>query len=135
MRYIASSLHRMSLRISHDTGADKIGLSRDVRELFQGDEVWTATEDKFDESGIQINKVGDKWLRVLRAGDEMVDLWVAIVHNGRVYCDVFTDSGEPTTEPPGDGVKHIIEVMVTYETNDGRVLLQRTVPDGEPSVV
>ena len=135
-RYNAASIYAMSLRADHNTGADKIGASRRVGEVFQGNEIWTCTEDLYNAVGTQINKAGDTWLHVAQAGSEMLDCWVALVHLGRIYCAV-TDSGyipEPT-DPPSEGVRRIIEVMVTYETMDGRVLIQKTVPFGEPTVV
>lgn len=96
MRYSAKvTLERnsnMSLRKDHNTSAETLA-QLNAGKIAEGDELWTATAD-----GTNVRK-GDTWLHVLKADGQPVDLWIAIVHMGALYCTLTDNDVSPTPTP------------------------------------
>lgn len=86
----------MSLRTDHNTGADRIGSIPNTQTILPADEIWTAPADLFNNSGVQINKAGDQWARLVNE-----NAWIAVTHLGVVYCTykVLTPPDSPTPPP------------------------------------
>lgn len=85
----------MSIRADHGVSFNKIG-QLSVGESNEGDYIWTCLVD----GELTNSKAGDQWLHLVHP---IENGWVAIVHGGRVYCNVI-DVGSDIF------LKHIIEV-------------------------
>lgn len=120
MRYTITSTYVMSLRSDHATVSNKIGLM-DPGKRAKGDDIWVASQTT------NLAKAGDKWLHVKEMDGKAVDGWMAIIHLGLVYCAV-QDSGQ-VVPPTNDGVKRVIKAVVTYETEDGKILTKEFLPE------
>ena len=74
----------MSVRNDHTTFGEKINTLLSTEKGF-GAELWTAPAD-----GMEV-KAGDQWLHITKAGTRPLDGWVAVVHKGVRYCNLFGD--------------------------------------------
>lgn len=115
MRYSAKvTLERnsnMSLRKDHNTSAEKLA-QLNAGKIAEGDELWLAPAD-----GTNVRK-GDTWLHVLKADGQPVDLWIAIVHLGALYCTLTDNDVAPTPTPTPESPF----VGATLRHADGRVV-------------
>jgi exopolysaccharide biosynthesis protein len=91
---VTTQRSNMSLRNDHNTGADRIGSIPNAQTVLPADEIWTAPSDLFNNSGVQINRAGDQWARLVNE-----NAWIAVTHLGVVYSTykVLTPPNPPPT--------------------------------------
>jgi hypothetical protein len=119
MRYTITSGFAMSLRSGHTVSAGKIGTLEQGKSA-KGDELWIAAQTT---SSAQ---AGDKWLHVKDLNGQAVDGWIAVIHLGKVYCNLVDNGGAP--QPSNDSVKRVIKAVITYETEGGEIKTKEVFP-------
>jgi lysozyme len=100
-RYEAINIYdNMALRPDHNT-ANESTVRYPHGQKFHGDSLFVAQAQLRDSAGNVYQMVGDTWLQVLDVNGVARSGWVAVIHLGKMYCNL-TDYGAPN-EPPADG--------------------------------
>lgn len=98
-----SDVYSMSLRSAPSINAAKVGTSIPRTTRMKSDQIVPPTS-----GGL----AGDKWAHIIEVNGQVVDLWVAIIHNGVTYCNFKEVTPDPRPLP---------HMRVEFLDRDGKV--------------
>ena len=91
------------VRPEPDTGNTSLTIALPYGKYAYGNERKTSAEDRY-ENGIQVNKAGDVWLKVLEVNGTVLPQpgWIAEIHLGRRWATIQQLKPIPDPEPAPD---------------------------------